>query len=95
MQGRKVLSIVFLLAGTTMSHAAVTKPAVPKVDYRAIMVECRKMYWGLRSPSVDASRPTLIEGCFRQRTGKHPWQAGVTVYPTTISSGMPRKPVIR
>jgi hypothetical protein len=89
-----LLASMILLDGVTACLAA-AKPTTGQASYAAIMVECRRMYWGQRSPAVAASRPMFIEGCFRQRTGKHPWEAGVTVYPTTIRAGTPRHAAAR
>jgi hypothetical protein len=89
-----LLACMALLDGATACLAA-AKPSTQQASYAAIMIECRRMYWGQRSPAVAASRPMFIEGCFRQRTGKHPWEAGVTVYPTMIRSGMSRRTTAR
>jgi hypothetical protein len=41
--------------------------------------ECAIQYCGIRSRSVRGSRPALIEGCFRQKTGHYPGQMGIAM----------------
>ena len=48
---------------------------------RAI-AECRQMYDGDRGMSGNQSRPTSIEGCFKQKTGRYPGELGIPIYPS-------------
>jgi hypothetical protein len=41
--------------------------------------ECAIQYCGIRGRSVRGSRPALIEGCFRQKTGQYPGQMGIAL----------------
>jgi hypothetical protein len=74
-----LLGLSVLLDGVAFAVTATAAPVSRDTGYQAIIVECRRMYAGQRSRAVMAGRPMYVEGCFHQRTGKYPWQAGVTL----------------
>jgi hypothetical protein len=45
------------------------------------IVACRQMYSGNRGRAVNQARPMFIEGCFKQMTGRYPFELGIPIYP--------------
>jgi hypothetical protein len=74
---RTMLLILGLLAfyGSMPAQAA---PKAGRTVAQQAMNECVLMYCGSsRDRSVKQSRPILVEGCFRQKTGHLPAELGI------------------
>ena len=77
----KIVSVGLLVCifhGMSMTGHAAAKNAETSTAQKA-MDECAIQYCGIRSRSVRGSRSMLIEGCFRQKTGRFPWEMGIGI----------------
>jgi hypothetical protein len=69
---------------STPGHAARAAHGASAAAQQAI-VECRQQYSGNRGRAVNQARSTFIEGCFKQKTGRYPFELGIPIYPPGYS----------
>ena len=84
--------LVCIFQGMPMTAHAVANNAETGAAQKA-MDECAIQYCGIRSRSVRGSRSMLIEGCFRQKTGRFPGEMGIGAHDDFISQAKPHIPI--
>jgi hypothetical protein len=63
--------------------------AAPNSAAQQAMQECALMYCGPRNPSVMQQKSTLVESCFRQKTGRTPAELGISLPSLRCCPGSP------
>jgi hypothetical protein len=46
------------------------------------IVKCRQMYGGDRGRAINHVKSMLVESCFKQATGRYPFELGTPIYPS-------------
>ena len=74
---------VILLVWQTLAPAAQAARAGPGTagSLQEWIVKCRQMYGGDRGRPINHVKSMLVESCFKQATGRYPFELGIPIYP--------------
>jgi hypothetical protein len=76
------LSALVLFTGPAPKPSeAATAARIASSSAQQAIVECRARYGGDRGRAGNQRRPIWIEDCFKEKTGRYPFELGIPIYP--------------